>query len=217
MNSVSVPSGVRLKPVSGRTKPRAALAARRRCRVLILLPVLMLSEAVAAGTAFAWVTEDGVLFLSDEAPPAEVVDFKSIELQELPPRRSDPSSDYYSIINQLSRMEAHRRAAERERWERRREQTAQDEYRPEVVESYADPVGGYSAFSYGRYPSRYRPLKYGRSHHYHRDQRVKPKARFRHDHWGTGYFADRYRSYARNKAREGVPIKAPRRSTGRSR
>lgn len=142
-----------------------------------ILGALVLVSAVAhgsavAGAAYRWVDEDGGVHFSDLPP---VVDGRAVESIEIPvphPPIPNAGEDYYSVTNQVRRMQEQRlamekarrdaRLAERELALKEQEMSLQSWYAPYGSSPYA------TTYVYrGYYPYRRYRIPYSYSHRHH--------------------------------------------------
>jgi len=94
-------------------------ALARALGALFLTASLALPGRAPAAQAYRWVDEAGVVHFSDVLPPTDPGTLETVPLAP-PAAPRDPAGDYYSIVNQLKRMQESRLALERERAEQRR-------------------------------------------------------------------------------------------------
>ncbi len=142
----------------------------------VLATNLRLADGGEGSPVYRWVDTQGEVHFSDIRPPEGAIDVRTTSVAPLPARA--PGDDFYSVVNQLKRMQERRLAAERARREARMESLESNYQRQYGWRSwyygpYA-PYAGYSGFGYAysgfRDPHRrwhslgpgYRPLP---SHH----------------------------------------------------
>jgi len=88
--------------------------------VMSALLGVWLCGAAGAAPVYKWVDGEGAVHFSD-VPPPQGVPLVSTTHFDLPPPPPPGAEDYYSIRNQLQRLEAQRLALERDREQRRAE------------------------------------------------------------------------------------------------
>lgn len=128
----------------------------------------LLSAGVFAGnvTVHTWIDEQGVRHFAD-APPSSNIDTAQLVLYEPDPDVAGVD-DYYSIVNQWSRMRDERAARDELSLERERlrlERAQKSEHTTPVYADYPRPVvGGFVPYGYGRRIG-FGDQGYGRSGH----------------------------------------------------
>ncbi|MGD2136666.1 MAG: DUF4124 domain-containing protein [Gammaproteobacteria bacterium] len=79
----------------------------RYCAVAVSLVMLSVITRAAAGQVYRWTDAAGITHYSETPPQDKTLDARQVELPEIPPAIDAPE-DYYSVINQLRRMQAQR-------------------------------------------------------------------------------------------------------------
>jgi hypothetical protein len=74
-----------------------------------ILAIGFATSGVQAGPVYQWVNEAGVTQFSDTPPTDDVADVSELSYVT-PPTAVDPAEDYWSVTNQLERMQAARLA-----------------------------------------------------------------------------------------------------------
>lgn len=99
----------------------------------VALVLLSLAARAIAGVIYTWTDAAGITHFSETPPPDPTLQARPIELPE-PPPGMQPPGDYYSVINQLNRMQTQRLETEKLIAERKR---AEAEARRAVAEAEA--------------------------------------------------------------------------------
>ena len=137
--------------------------------LLVVLGGLLGSASLAAEPVYRWLDADGVTHFSQRPPPPGAA---GVTVQEAPTYQAapDPDADYWSVTNQVQRMEASGLAREQLRLEQQRARRELEEAERQRIEAeqaaaapepprqliyYPVPRPPFAAYSYG-YP-RYTP------------------------------------------------------------
>jgi len=109
-----------------------------------LILLLAFSQLAAGGEVFTWIDAGGVTHFS-EVPPGDVASgVARVELPTAPAGIPGTGADYYSVINQVARMEARRLQREKLRAERLAAEAAIRKARAEelaALETARQPTG----------------------------------------------------------------------------
>jgi len=126
----------------------------------VLLVLLTAISSSSAGPVYSWVDDDGITHFSDTPPIDESVSVRSIE--DLPPPAAGISMDgnFYSVVNQATRMETQRLLAEKLRAERLQAEAEARQARAEALAAQQP------AIRYEKEPDRYIYPYYPRHHHH---------------------------------------------------
>jgi len=153
---------------------------------LVLLAGL---SSVGAGPVYTWVDDSGITWFSDMPPPGEFVGVQMIE--DLPPPAAGMpvDEDFYSVINQVQRMETRRLLSEKLTAERLQAEAEASRARAETAAAqqpvilYDNEPDGY-IFPYypgnhqhhhGKHPHRdHRPGRTGKPEQFTRGITIKP-------------------------------------------
>ena len=131
--------------------------AKRSLLLLLFAAVLVTAASRADGAGeslvYRWVNAQGEVHFSDTPPPEGIADVRTTPVRPLPARA--PVDDFYSVVNQLKRMQERRLAVEQARREARKEDREATHQRQYGWRSwYYGPYGPYTAYSdYGDYYS----------------------------------------------------------------
>jgi len=156
------------------TRKATALAAS----LLLAAPLI----PAFAGAIFTWVDKDGVTHFSESPPENSSVKARQIEVEPVPVVGNTGGDDYYSVVQQLERMQKRRLENERARLEslqaetaarqaeaataKAQEQENRDEPAPAIV--YPVPVPVHPPYRHDqgahRYPDRHRDYRDDRKH-----------------------------------------------------
>ncbi len=114
-----------------------------------LLLVVPLMPAFA-GAVFTWVDKDGVTHFSESPPENGSVKARQIEVEPVPVVGDTGGDDYYSVVQQLERMQKRRLENERARLERLQAETAARQAKAAEAKAQAqeDPNGPAPAIVY---------------------------------------------------------------------
>jgi len=104
----------------------------RHIIISVSLVLLASVDRASAGEIYTWTDAAGITHYSETPPPDHFLQARPIELPELPPVM--PPDDYYSVINQLNRMQTQRLENEKLIAERKR---AEAEARQAIAEAEA--------------------------------------------------------------------------------
>ncbi len=105
-----------------------------------------LADGVEGSLAYRWVDTQGEVHFSDTPPPEGTIDVRTMPVASLPARA--PSDDFYSVVNQLKRMQERRLAVEKARREARMESLESNYQRQYGWRSwYYGPYAPYAAYS----------------------------------------------------------------------
>jgi hypothetical protein len=135
-------------------------------RLFAIMSIALVASAVQAAQVYQWVDEQGTTQFSDTPPFTKDSDV-SMLTYEAPPAAIDPADDYWSVTNQLERMDAARLAEAQARAASRPQQVTRITY----VTAPPEPPQSRHRFIYSPAPGIYP----GRSHRHHgyRDQRLR--------------------------------------------
>lgn len=132
--------------------------------ISVALVLLWLAARSIAAVIYTWTDAAGITHYSETPPPDPSLQARPIELPEPPPVMQTPG-DYYSVVNQLNRMQTRRLENEKLIAERKRAeaearravaeaeaQQQEEEYQEAVPEYYpVYPLYGYRP-RHGRHP-----------------------------------------------------------------
>jgi hypothetical protein len=145
-----------------------------------------------AGTVFTWVDKEGVTHFSESPPENSSIKARQIEVEPVPVVGNTGEDDYYSVVQQLDRMQKRRLENERARLESLQAETAarqaeaatakaqEQENRDEPAPAIVYPVPVHPPHRYDqdshRGPDRHRDLRDDRTHppSYTRNPKYKP-------------------------------------------
>ncbi len=123
-----------------------------RCSLSPLLVATLLATAslpadgAGGSLVYRWVDARGEVHFSDTPPPEAITDVRIMPVTPLPDRA--PGDDSYSVVNQLTRMQERRFAAEQARREARMEDREQNYQRQYGWRSwYYGPYAPYTVYS----------------------------------------------------------------------
>lgn len=136
----------------------------KACISLLLIALLCIFVSVVhADTVHKWVDENGVTHYSDQAPKNTNYAAKQINISDVY-ATSEEKDDYYSIVNQWSRMHEERLNRKKLQLEKAALKQAQSTAVPQVV--YIDSQEDrYRNYYYPSYPYRYKNHRYQKKHH----------------------------------------------------
>ncbi len=124
--------------------------ARFRLSLLLVATVLATGSLPADGAGgrlvYRWVDARGEVHFSDTPPPEAITDVSTVSVPPLP--AAAPGDDFYSVVNQLTRMQERRLAIEQARREARREDRELNYQRQYGWRSwYYGPYAPYTVYS----------------------------------------------------------------------
>jgi hypothetical protein len=121
----------------------------RHIIISISLVLLASAEQPSAEEIYTWTDAAGITHYSETPPPDPSLQARPIELPEPPPVMQTPD-DYYSVINQLNRMQTQRLENEKLIAERKR---AEAEARQAIAEAEAQQQEEYQEAVPSYYPA----------------------------------------------------------------
>ncbi len=158
-------------------------------RLFALIGGALTALAAGAEQVYRWVDDNGITHFSQQPPPPGVSGLSVNEIPASQPPAVDPAADYWSITNQVQRLEASRVALEQRRIEQKKlriEMAEAQRRQAEAAQDYAEPYERtliYPAYGY-RYS--YYPHVYPRVGH-----GFRPRHALHHGHQPFGHHPKR--------------------------